>query len=133
MGTAVRSQRRVITRRIFLFGVLAQATAVCAAKAHQRGLAGWYGHGDGFDGKVTASGERFDKNRLTAAHSDLPFGTRVRVRNLRNNHRVDVTITDRLPVGGVNKGRIVDVSYAAAKKLRMVEAGLVPVELTIRS
>jgi rare lipoprotein A len=55
----------------------------------------------------------------------------VRVRNLRNNRRVDVTITDRFPKETLNRGRIVDVSYGAAKKLGMVKARVVPVELTV--
>jgi len=103
------------------------------ARGVQRGLASWYGHGDGYDGKTTASGERFDKNKLTAAHYDLPFGTRVRVRNLKNGRRVDLRINDRFPVQTLNKGRILDVSYAAAKRLRMVEDGVVPVEITVRA
>ena len=98
----------------------------------QRGLASWYGHGDGYDGRLTASGTRFDKNKLTAAHYDLPFGTRIRVRNLKNNRHVDLTITDRFPIETLRKGRILDVSYGAARKLRMVEEGVVPIELTLR-
>ena len=82
---------------------------------------------------VPLSGQRFDKDKLTAAHFDLPFGTRIRVRNLRNDRRVDLTITDRFPVETLKKGRILDVSYGAAKKLRMVEEGVVPVELTVRA
>jgi rare lipoprotein A len=99
----------------------------------QRGLASWYGHGDGYDGRLTASGSRFDKNRLTAAHFDLPFGTRIRVRNLKNDRHADLVVTDRFPRETLNKGRILDVSYGAAKKLRMVDDGVVPVELTVRS
>ena len=131
-----------MTRRVWLLGLMAPAMAACAIKARpssqplqrvQRGLASWYGHRDGYDGRQTASGERFDKNRLTAAHFDLPFGTRIRVRNLRNDRLVDVTITDRFPVETLQKGRILDVSYGAAKKLAMVEEGVVPVELTVRA
>lgn len=134
-----------MTRRAFFLGVLTPVLAVRALTAQaskagksrkprvQRGLASWYGHGDGLHGKRTASGAVFDKNALTAAHFDLPFGTRVRVRNLRNNRRVDLTITDRFPKETLNRGRIVDVSYGAARKLRMVEARIVPVELTVRA
>ncbi len=130
-----------MTRRALIFGILAPAFAACAVKVRpsslrtghvQRGLASWYGHGDGYDGRLTASGERFDKNGLTAAHFDLPFGTRIRVRNLKNDRHVDLTVTDRFTVQTLNKGRILDVSYGAAKKLRMVEEGVVPVELTVR-
>jgi rare lipoprotein A len=98
----------------------------------QRGLASWYGNGDGYDGRLTASGRRFDKNKLTAAHFDLPFGTRIRVRNLKNDRQVDVTIIDRFPVETLNKGRILDLSYGAARKLHMIDDGVVPVELTVR-
>ena len=116
--------------------------AACAVKVRpstrpsayaQRGLASWYGHGDGYHGRRTASGERFDKNKLTAAHYDLPFGTRIRVRNLRNNRRVDLTITDRFPIETLKQGRILDVSYGAAKKLGMIEEGVVPIELSVRA
>ncbi|RPI51690.1 MAG: septal ring lytic transglycosylase RlpA family protein [Acidobacteria bacterium] len=131
-----------MTRRALILGVLAPAMAACAVKVRpsslhgqhvQRGLASWYGHGDGYDGRRTASGQRFDKNGLTAAHFDLPFGTRIRVRNLRNGRHVDLTITDRFPVETLAKGRILDVSYGAARKLRMIEDGVVPVELTVRA
>ncbi len=131
-----------MTRRALIFGLLAPAIAACAAKVPasrfrkgvvQRGLASWYGDGDGYDGRLTASGRRFDKNGLTAAHYDLPFGTRLRVRNLKNDRHVDLTITDRFPVETLKKGRILDVSYGAAKKLRMIEDGVVPVEFTLRS
>jgi rare lipoprotein A len=131
----------MMTRRALILGVLAPASAACAVKGRrsglpgshvQRGLASWYGHDDGYDGRITASGERFDKNGLTAAHFNLPFGTRVRVRNLRNDRHVDLTITDRFPVATLNKGRILDVSYGAARKLRMVDEGVVPVELIVR-
>jgi rare lipoprotein A len=132
-----------MTRRAFIVSVVvAPAVAACAVKSRraslrggyvQRGLASWYGHGDGYDGRLTASGSRFDKNALTAAHFDLPFGTRIRVRNLKNDRHVDLTVTDRFPPETLHKGRILDVSYGAAKKLRMVEDGVVPVELTVRA
>jgi rare lipoprotein A len=131
-----------MNRRPFLLGLVAPLMAACGARTPasgrpgpyvQRGLASWYGHGDGYDGKITASGERFDKNGLTAAHYDLPFGTRVRVRNLKNGREVDLRITDRFPVETLNKGRILDVSYGAAKRLRMVDEGVVPVEITARA
>jgi rare lipoprotein A len=130
-----------MSRRAFLLALMMPAMAACAGGARpssgpsrylQRGLASWYGHGDGYDGRRTASGERFDKNKLTAAHFDLPFGTRIRVRNLRNGRRVDLVINDRFPMETLKKGRILDVSYAAAKKLDMVREGVVAVELTVR-
>jgi peptidoglycan lytic transglycosylase len=131
-----------MTRRVFLVGLLAPVATACAVKVRpssvrpgyvQRGLASFYGDGDGYSGRRTASGARFDKNALTAAHFDLPFGTRIRVRNLNNGREVDLTVTDRFPPETLNKGRILDVSYGAAKKLRMLEDGVVPVELTVRA
>jgi rare lipoprotein A len=116
--------------------------AACATKVRpqglrggfvQRGLASFYGQGDGYDGRLTASGKQFDKNALTAAHFDLPFGTRIHVRNLKNDRYVDLTVTDRFSAETMNKGRILDVSYGAAKRLRMIEDGVVPVELTVRA
>jgi rare lipoprotein A len=90
----------------------------------QRGKASWYG--PGFQGKRTASGERFDMNALTAAHRTLPFGTRIRVRNSQNGREVVVRINDRGPWAG---DRIIDVSKAAAAALGLLEAGEAPVVL----
>lgn len=93
----------------------------------QDGQATWYG--GGHHGGPTASGERFDKNALTAAHRTLPMGTRVRVTNKHNGRAVEVRINDRGPYG--NKGRIIDVSEAAAKRLDMIDAGVVPVRVEV--
>lgn len=92
-----------------------------------RGLATWYG-GKRWHGRLTASGQIFDQYKLTAAHKRLPFGTLVRVKNLRNGRTVTVRITDRGPYG---KGRIIDLSRAGAKRLGMLVAGVVPVKLTV--
>ncbi len=81
----------------------------------EEGIASWYG--PRFHGRRTASGEVFDMHRLTAAHPWLPFGTVVRVTNLENGLSVVVRINDR---GPFVKGRIIDLSYAAAKRLRML-------------
>ena len=77
------------------------------------------------DSQMTASGERFNKNALTAAHRTLRMGTMVKVTNERNGRSVVVRINDRGPFG--NKSRIIDLSEAAAKRLDMIEAGVVPV------
>jgi rare lipoprotein A len=98
---------------------------------HQEGLASWYGKGDGYNGKRTASGERFDRDKLTAAHFSLPFGTLVKVRNKRNGREVTVRINDRFPIETLRKGRIIDLSFKAAEKLRMIRDGVVPVELRV--
>jgi rare lipoprotein A len=92
----------------------------------ERGHASWYGKP--FHGRHTASGERYDMYRMTAAHRELPFGTVVQVRNLANDRRVQVTITDR---GPFVRGRIVDLSYAAALELDMVRSGTAQVELRV--
>ena len=78
--------------------------------------------------RKTASGKAYDKNKLTAAHKTLPFGTIVRVTNKKNGKTVDVEITDRGPFG---PGRIIDLSLAAAKELDMMKAGVVPVIISI--
>ena len=88
----------------------------------QRGTATFYGKEA--QGGPTASGERFDMHKMTAAHRTLPMGTRVRVTNLRNGRSVDVRINDRGPYGGGS--RIIDLSEAAARRLDMIDAGVVP-------
>ena len=84
----------------------------------QRGVASWYG--PGFHGRLTANGERFDMNELTAAHKTLPFGTRVLVHNPRTGKEVVVRINDR---GPFIKGRMIDLSKAAAKALGFKSRG----------
>ncbi len=90
------------------------------------GMASWYG--PGFHGRMSASGEIFDENALTAAHLYLPFGTQVRVTNLDNGSSVVVRINDRGPYTG---GRIIDVSAAAARNLGMINSGVAQVRLEI--
>jgi rare lipoprotein A len=82
------------------------------------GIASYYG--DEFRGRVTASGERYDPNRLTAAHLSYPLGTRVRVTNLDNGRTVVVRINDR---GPYKSGRIIDLSARAAKELDLLADG----------
>jgi rare lipoprotein A len=94
----------------------------------ESGTASWYG--PGFNGKATASGEIYDQNALTAAHKTLALGTRVRVTNLQNGRSVDVRINDRGPFVG---NRIIDLSYAAAKSIDMVDAGIAQVRLEMLS
>ena len=89
-----------------------------------RGYATFYN-----ESQSTASGERFDKNAMTAAHRTLRMGTMVKVTNERNGRSVVVRINDRGPYG--NKSRIIDLSEAAARKLGMIEAGVVPVTLQV--
>src|SRR5262245_23220299 len=95
----------------------------------QRGHAAYYAAR--FQGKKTASGERFDVNKLTAAHKKLPFGTRVRVTNLKNGRSVVVRINDRGPYA--RRGGIIDVTPAAARALDMLKDGTVPVTVEVLS
>lgn len=88
------------------------------------GTASYYGKAH--HGKRTASGERFNQNALTAAHRTLAFGTRVKVTNLDNGRSVIVRINDRGPFG---RGRIIDVSKAAAEQLNMLRSGTARVRL----
>ena len=80
------------------------------------------------DGRRTASGEVFDMRAMTAAHRTLPFGTRVRVTNLENGRQAVVRINDRGPFG---KGRIIDVSYGAARALGFVGRGTTRVRVEV--
>ncbi len=90
-----------------------------------QGRASWYG-GQRWHGRRTASGERFDRHALTAAHRNLPFGTWLRVVNLANGREVHVRINDRGPFG---KRFIIDLSEAAAEQLGFRSAGTAQVRL----
>ncbi len=93
-----------------------------------RGNASWYG--PGFHGRRTANGERYNQNGLTAAHRTLPFGTKVRVTNLRNNRSVIVRINDRGPYA---HGRIIDLSAGAARIIGLFSSGVAPVRVEVMS
>lgn len=110
------------------------ALLIAASSCHRKGVAGRSGtetgyasyYAESYNGKATANGETFRSSRLTAAHKKLPFGTRVKVTNLTNGKTVKVRINDRGPFVA---GRIIDLTKAAAKKLDMVAAGVVKVEI----
>src|SRR6266705_2112368 len=95
-------------------------------RAYQVGTASWYG--EDFQGKPTASGEPYNMFELTAAHPSLPLGTLVKVTNLRNRRAVVVRINDR---GPVVDGRIIDVSYSAARVLNFQSRGVQRVRLDV--
>ncbi len=95
-------------------------------RPYQIGTASWYG--SDFEGKPTASGEPYNMYELTAAHPTLPLGTHVQVTNLRNGRAVVVRINDR---GPVVPGRIIDLSYGAAKVLGVKARGLQRVRLDV--
>jgi rare lipoprotein A len=100
--------------------------ALPPAEPFQTGLASWYG--PDFHGQTTSSKEVYDMYDLTAAHKSLPFGTYVVVTNMDNGKSVTVRINDR---GPFIEGRIIDLSYAAAKALDMLGPGVVPVKIEI--
>jgi rare lipoprotein A len=99
------------------------SSAVSGSANAETGRASWYSLTS-----RTASGERCDPNALTAAHRSLPFGTRVKVENLKNGRSVIVRINDRGPFVG---GRIIDLTKAAAHRLDFVSAGLANVRVTV--
>ena len=102
----------------------AKAPEPAASKTYQVGKASWYG--SFFHGKPTASGEDYDMYEFTAAHRELPLGTFVKVTNLSNQKSVVVKVNDR---GPVTPGRIIDLSYAAARSLNMHHNGLQKVRI----
>jgi rare lipoprotein A len=95
-------------------------------KPYQVGTASWYG--EFFDGKTTASGEDYDMYDMTAAHPTLPMGSYVRVTNLHNGRAVVVKVNDR---GPIVPGRIIDLSYGAARVLQFEHRGVQKVRLDL--
>jgi rare lipoprotein A len=93
----------------------------------ETGIASYYT--STFHGRLTASGERYDENALTAAHRTLPFGTRVRVTRVDTLRSVEVRINDR---GPWKDGRVIDLSRAAADSLGMIRVGLARVRIEVR-
>jgi rare lipoprotein A len=118
-----------------LFVILLALTG-CAKKAKiakppkigstETGIASWYGHP--YHGRRAANGEVYDMEKLTAAHRTYPFDTWVRVKNLSNDRTVDVRIQDR---GPFIRGRIIDLSHAAAREIEMIGPGVTKVKLTV--
>jgi rare lipoprotein A len=111
---------------VALFAVVASPAFAKHEPKFESGLASVYA--SRFAGHPTASGEIFDRHAMTAAHRNLPFGTKLIVTNRRNGRQVVVTVNDR---GPHRKGRIIDLSPAAASRLGMERAGLAPVILRI--
>lgn len=116
-------------------GLLVMMTACLASGQSSRGLlddptgeASYYA--DKFAGRTTASGDTFDPSEMTAAHPNLPFGTRVRVTRLNGGESVTVRINDRGPYAD---DRIIDLSEAAARKIGMIDEGVVDVRLEVVS
>ena len=149
MITGMRALR--LFRVLMLAGLLAGAGAGCVSTAGglggvqfdddrdrgrervrdrdaEVGKASFYAHR--FHGRSTASGETYDESKMTAAHRTLPFGTRVRVTNLENGRAVTLRVNDR---GPHRKGRVIDVSYKAAKRLGFVRDGIARVKVEVAS
>lgn len=110
----------------FLLLFFASFTLIASPLSAEEGSASFYA--DRFHNRLTASGERFNMNALTAAHPRLPFGTLVRVTNHINNRSVVVRINDRGPFA---RGRIIDLSRRAAAEIGMIDRGHAPVSLKV--
>ena len=113
---------------ILLAGCASVQSADSAKRAVnlERGQASFYA--DRYQSRKTASGERYDHGKRTAAHKTLPFGTRVKVTNTKNNKTVVVKINDR---GPFVKGRIIDLSKSAFSRIGNTSAGILPVTLEV--
>ncbi len=119
-----------MSRRILPLALISLLLGSCASGySHRRvqvGYASYYA--DKYHGRRTACGEIYDKHKLTAAHRTLPCGTMVKVTNLENGRSVVVRINDR---GPFRKGRIIDLSYEAARRLKMIRKGVVKVKVEV--
>lgn len=113
---------------ILILSLLAPLPSSSSEDYPQYGKASWYG--GKFHGRKTASGERFNKYEFTAAHRNLPFGTILRVTNLRNGKDVYVKVNDR---GPFIKGRVLDLSLASAEALHFNRRGVIRVKIEIVS
>ncbi len=103
-----------------------QAAVGSLIRSQIQGIASWYG--PGFHGRRSANGEIYNQNALTAAHRSLPFGTQVQVTNLNNNRSVVVRINDR---GPFIRGRVIDLSAAAARTIGITQTGVAPVRIDV--
>lgn len=110
--------KKLLFLKLLLFLILPYAKAQKRKRAEENGAASFYA--DNLHGRRTSSGERYNRNELTAAHRSLPFGSRVRVCNPKNGKEVVVRINDRGPHKG---NRLIDLSKAAAQKLGMAPLG----------
>ena len=122
-----------ITKQLgILIAIVSLATAwnlgSATAQTAEEGVANFYS--DKFQGKKTASGAVYDKNRLTASHKTLPYGTKVRVTNLESGKSVVVTVNDRMKPGNA---AVIDVTRRAAQELGFAKAGKAKVKLEVES
>lgn len=115
-----------LLKHIWILGLLALAMCGPTIESTEMGLASYYS--DSLHGNKTASGIPYDTAALTAAHRELPLGSKARVTNLSNQKQVVVVINDR---GPYNFKRIIDLSRAAARELSMLEEGIVEVKVEV--
>jgi rare lipoprotein A len=117
---------------LFLIAPAMEAPLVAHLNDPEKPIKSWVGnaswYGPGFDGRITADGERFDSEAPTAAHPNLPFGSIVKVVNLRNGKYELVRINDR---GPYQEGREIDVSYGVARKIGLIHSGVSQVRLEL--
>ena len=119
--------KNIFNKYLIISLLIAFSTTACAKhNGIQTGKGSWYGKK--FHGRTTANGEKYNMYALTAAHKTLPFNTMVEVTNLSNNRKVIVRINDRGPYA---KGRIIDLSYLAAKKLGYVNKGVAKLKVKV--
>lgn len=120
----------VLTVVILLFSAIAGSAAETRKKSAGKGLLSGIAsiYASRFHGRPTASGERYNHKALTAAHRFLPFGTLVRVLNIKNGRSIIVRINDR---GPFHRGRVIDLSAAAARALGFLKHGMTKVKLEV--
>jgi rare lipoprotein A len=118
---------KIDIRHLAFAATIILSLSSCARKITETGKGSFYA--DKFEGRPTASGEKFDQGKMTAAHRTLPFGTKVKVTNVANGRSVTVIVNDRGPFAA---GRIIDVSKKAANKLGMVDAGVANVKISYK-
>ena len=119
-------QKLSLTLAITCLLIFTSAVQSASVGDTETGIAAYYSNV--FQGRRTASGERYDKNAYTAAHKRLPYGTRIRITNLENDKSVVVKINDR---GPRSKKRMLDVSRRAAQDLGFIQKGLTKVRLEV--
>jgi len=122
----IKRNRKLLLKCTVVIFLLYLFVGLVHGRLSRAGLASWYGKG--FHGKKTASGQVYDMYKLSAAHRTLPFGTRVKVTNISNNRQVVVTINDR---GPRKRGRIIDLSREAARRLDMIKKGVAKVKIEV--
>lgn len=120
-----KKELKMVNKLIFIFSLFLFTLGSAFAQI-QKGTASFYA--DKFEGKQTASGEKYKHKKLTAAHKTLPFGTIVKVTNLENQESVEVSINDR---GPFVTGRVIDLSRSAAEKLKFINQGLAEVQIEV--